>query len=148
LAAHLIDLQWRVSKPADGDTPPFTRQAVSILRVGTGPRSQHLIVTAVEVELANQLVQVSHLRIEAGQSAVVRNGHHPARTFNNCIGPASVRIPKTRSKNGQPVSLPQRDFQWRKGAALKGLLGPDAAGFSANTVSWQELKRYGMNAPS
>jgi hypothetical protein len=70
----------------------------------------------------------------------------------------SVRIPKVRSKDGTPVTfrsalvtplcaqdqdlggsfalaLPQGHFQRRNGAALKVLLGPDATGLSANTVS-------------
>jgi transposase-like protein len=78
------------------------------------------------------------------------------------IGPVSVRIPKVRSKNGQPVTFRsalvppyvrrtrtlEAALPWlylkgvssgEMGAALKVLLGPDAKGLSANTVS--RLKR-------
>jgi putative transposase len=74
----------------------------------------------------------------------------------------SVRIPKVRSKNGQPVTFRsalvppyvrrtktlEAALPWlylkgvssgEMGAALKVLLGPDATGLSANTVS--RLKR-------
>jgi putative transposase len=117
-----------------------------------------LIATTVEAELAGYLAQFSDLRTEAGHAAVVRNGHHPARPFQTGIGPVSVRIPKVRSKGGQPVTFRsalappyvrrtktlEAALPWlylkgissgEMGAALKVLLGPDATGLSANTVS-------------
>jgi transposase-like protein len=74
------------------------------------------------------------------------------------IGPVSVRIPKVRSKIGKPVTFRsalvppyirktrslEAALPWlylkgvssgEMGAALKVLLGPDAKGLSANTVS-------------
>jgi putative transposase len=129
-----------------------------LLRAG----AQQLIATAVEAELAGYLAQFADLRTEAGHAAVVRNGHHPARPFQTGIGPVSVRIPNVRSKGGQPVAfcsalVPpyvrrskslEAALPWlylkgissgEMGAALKVLLGPDATGLSANTVS--RLKR-------
>jgi len=129
-----------------------------LLRTG----AQQLIATAVEAELAGYLAQFSGLRTDAGHAAVVRNGHHPARPFQTGIGPVSVRIPKARSKDGTPVTFRsalvppyvrrtktlEAALPWlylkgissgEMGAALKVLLGPDAAGLSANTVS--RLKR-------
>ena len=38
-----------------------------------------MIATAVEAELAGYLVQFTDVRTEAGDAAVVRNGHLPAR---------------------------------------------------------------------
>ena len=126
----------------------------------TGARA--LIASAVETELASYMAQFSELRTEAGHAAVVRNGHHPARPFQTGIGPVSVRIPKVRSKDGTPVTFRsalvppyvrrtktlEAALPWlylkgissgEMGAALKVLLGPDATGLSANTVS--RLKR-------
>jgi putative transposase len=138
----------------DGVTDALT----DLLRTG----AQQLIATAVEAELASYLTQFSDLRTDAGHTAVVRNGHHPARPFQTIIGPVSVRIPKVRSKDGTPVTFRsalvppyvrrtktlEAALPWlylkgissgEMGAALKVLLGPDAAGLSANTVS--RLKR-------
>ena len=125
-----------------------------LLRTG----AQQLIATAVEAELAVYLGQFTEWRTEAGHAAVVRNGHHPARQFQTGIGPVSVQIPKVRSKNGTPVTfrsalvLPYvRRTKTLEGAlpwlylkgisscemapALKVLLGPEAKGLSADTVS-------------
>jgi len=136
----------------------ITDALTDLLRTG----AQQLIATVVESELESFMAQFTHSRAEAGHAAVVRNGHHPARPFQTGIGPVSVRIPKMRSKNGQPVTFRSAlvppyvrktktleaalPWLYRKGvssgemgAALKVLLGPDAAGLSANTVS--RLKR-------
>jgi hypothetical protein len=129
-----------------------------LLRTG----AQKLIATAVEAKLASYLAQFADLRTETGHAAVIRNGHHPARPFQTGIGPVNVRIPKVRSKDGTPVTfrsalvppyvrrtktleaaLPWLYFKGissgEMGAALNVLLGSDAAGLSANTVS--RLKR-------
>jgi len=136
----------------------MTDALTDLLRTG----AQQLIATAVEAELAGYLAQFADLRTKAGHVAVVRNGHHPARPFQTGICPVSVRIPKVRSKDGQPVTFRSAlvppyvrrtktleaalPWLYLKGIssgemapALKVLLGPDATGFSANTVS--RLKR-------
>ena len=124
--------------------------------------AQKLIATAVEAELALFLEQFASKRTQAGHAAVVRNGHHRERPVQTGIGPVSVRIPKVRSKDGKPVTFRsalvppyvrktrtlEAALPWlylkgvscgEMGAALKVLLGPDAKGLSANTVS--RLKR-------
>ena len=131
---------------------------MDLLRTG----AQQLIATAVEAELESFLAQFSTMRTEAGHAAVVRNGHHPARPLQTGIGPVSVRIPKVRAKSGKPVTFRSAlvppyvrrpktleaalPWLYLKGVssgemapALKVLLGPDAKGLSANTVS--RLKR-------
>jgi putative transposase len=136
----------------------MTDALMDLLRTG----AQQLIATAVEAEFAGYLAQFADLRTETGHAAVVRNGHHPERPFQTGIGPVSVRIPKVRSKDGQPVTFRSAlvppyvrrtktleaalPWLYLKGIssgemapALKVLLGPDATGFSANTVS--RLKR-------
>ena len=121
-----------------------------------------MIATAVDAELGSYQAQFADLRTEAGHLAVVRNGHHPERPFQTGMGPVSLRIPKVRSKNGTPVTFRsalvppyvrrsetlETALPWlylkgissgQMAPALKVLLGPDATGFSANTVS--RLKR-------
>jgi transposase-like protein len=125
-----------------------------LLRTG----AQQLIACAVEAELEGFLAQFATARTAAGHATVVRNGHHPARPLQTGIGPVSVRIPKVRSKDGSPVTFRsalvppyvrktrtlEAAMPWlylkgvssgEMGAALKVLLGPDAKGLSANTVS-------------
>jgi putative transposase len=132
----------------------MTDALTDLLRTG----AQQLIATAVEAELAGYLAQFADLRTKTGHVAVVRNGHHPARPFQTGIGPVSVRIPKVRSKDSTPVTFRsslvppyvrrtktlEAALPWlylkgissgEIGAALKVLLGPDATGLSANTVS-------------
>ena len=136
----------------------ITDALTNLLKTG----AQKLIATAVEAELAEYMAQFAALRTETGHTAVVRNGHHPVRPFQTGIGPVSVRIPKVRSRNGTAVTFRSSlvppyvrrtktldaALPWlylkgvssgEMGAALKVLLGPDATGFSANTVS--RLKR-------
>ena len=85
----------------------------------------------------------------------MRNGYHPARPFQTGIGLVSVRIPKVRSQDSAPVAFrsalvplyvrrtrtleaalprlyPKVISSGEMGAALKVLLGPDAAGCLAN----------------
>ena len=125
-----------------------------LLRTG----AQQLIASAVEAELEGYLEQFAALRTMEGHAEVVRNGHHPARPIQTGIGPVSVRIPKVRSKEGKPVTFRsalvppyvrktrtlEATLPWlylkgistgEMGAALKVLLGPDAKGLSANTIS-------------
>ncbi len=147
--SNIVDLGSR-----DGISDGLT----DFLRTG----EQQLIATAVEAELESFLAQYGSARTKTGHAAVVRNGHHPDRPVQTGIGPVSVRIPKVRSKTGAPVTFRSAlvppyvrktkslelalPWQYLKGvssgemgAALKALLGPDATGFSANTVA--RLKR-------
>jgi transposase-like protein len=119
--------------------------------------ARQLIQSAVEVELETFLVQFAEKKTTAGHAAVVRNGHHPERSIQTGVGPLTVRIPKVRSKTGEPVTFHsalvppyvrktrsiEAALPWlflkgvssgEMGEALKVLLGPDATGFSANTV--------------
>ncbi len=81
----------------DGITDALTE----LLKTG----AQQLIATAVQAELESFMAHFETERTEAGHAAVVRNGHHPARPFQTGIRPVSVRIPKVRSKNGEPVTF-------------------------------------------
>ena len=120
--------------------------------------ARKLLQTAVEAELETFLAGFADSRTPDGRAAVVRNGHHPERAVQTGIGPLTVQIPKVRSKTGEPVTFRsalvppyvrkakslEAAVPWlylkgistgEMGAALKGLLGPDATGFSAKTVA-------------
>jgi putative transposase len=96
--------------------------------------------------------------LEDGRSAVVCNGYQPERDLQTGIGPVKVRIPKVRAKDGEPVSFHSAlvppyvrktrsleaalPWLYLKGvssgemeAALEVLVGPEAKGLSASTVS-------------
>jgi len=134
----------------DAVSDPLTE----LLRKG----ARELLRTAVEAELEVFLDQFVDRRTPEGRAGVVRNGHHPERAVQTGVGPVKVKIPKVRSKTGAPVSFKsalvppyvrkaktiEAALPWlylegistgEMGAALKALLGPDASGFSAKTVS-------------
>ena len=88
----------------------------------------------------------------------MRNGYLPERDLQTSLGPIPVKIPKVRSKTGEPVTFRsalvppyirktrtlEAALPWlylkgvstgEMGAALDVLVGPDAKGLSASTVS-------------
>jgi len=126
----------------------------NVLRTG----ARKLIEQAVEAELQEMLSQYTGKEIEGGHAAVVRNGYLPERAIQTGIGPVTVKIPKVRSRIGEPVTFRSAlvppyirktrsleaaiPWLYLKGVssgemseALKVLLGPEASGLSANTVS-------------
>jgi transposase-like protein len=137
-------------KDRDHISDPFR----DLLREG----ARKLIEQAIEVELEEMLFQHSGKRTEKGHAAVVRNGYLPERSIQTGIGPVRVKVPKVRSRSGgaltfrsafvPPYIRKTRSLEatipwlYLKGVssgemseALKVLLGPQASGFSANTVS-------------
>ena len=134
----------------DAGADPLTE----LLRAG----AQQLIRQAVEAELQELLVQHSERRTEDGKAGVVRNGYLPERELQTGVGPVTVRIPKVRAKTGKPVTFRSAlvppyvrktrsleaalPWLYLKGVstgemstALQVLVGPDAKGLSASTVS-------------
>ena len=124
--------------------------------------AQQLINQAVEAELQELLGQYSDRRTDNGNAVVVRNGHLPERDLQTGLGPVTVKIPKIRSKTGEPVTFRSAlvppyvrktksleaalPWLYLKGIssgemdeALKVLIGSEAKGLSASTVS--RLKR-------
>ena len=135
-----------------------------LLRTG----AERLIYQAVEAELEAFLAKHADRRTEDGKAGVVRNGHLPERELQTGIGPVTVRIPKVRAKTGEPVTFRsalvppyvrktrslEAALPWlylkgissgEMGEALKVLVGPDAEGLSASTVS--RLKQTGAGIP-
>jgi len=126
----------------------------ALLRSG----AQQLINQAVEAELQELLIQHSSRRTEDGNAVVVRNGHLPERELQTGLGPVTVKVPKVRSKTGEPVTFRsalvppyvrkttslEAALPWlylkgvssgEMGEALKVLIGSVAKGLSASTVS-------------
>jgi putative transposase len=133
--------------------------------------AQQLIQEAVEVELQELLAKHRERRTAEGNTGVVRNGHLPERELQTGIGPVTVKISKVRAKSGEPVTFRSAlvppyvrktqsleaalPWLYLKGIstgemreALKVLVGPQAKGLSASTVSrlkqvWaQEYRRW------
>jgi putative transposase len=124
--------------------------------IRTGARK--LITEALESEVAELLTALSGRKDAGGRAAVVRNGYQPEREIQTGIGPVTVKVPKVRSRDGEAVSFRSAlvppyvrksarleaalPWLYLKGIstgemapALKVLLGEDAKGLSAGTVS-------------
>ena len=134
--------------------PQVTDPLHELLRQG----ARDLIAKAVEAELATFLAQYADQRLDDGRQAVVRNGYLPERTVQTGIGDVSVQVPKVRDRSGggacfnssllPPYLKRARSIEelipwlYLKGIstgdyqeALAALLGDQAKGLSANTVS-------------
>ena len=145
------------------ETPENFSDALSAL-IRSG--AQQIIAQAVEAELNELLKEYQGLRDDTGRQAVVRNGYLPARTITTGVGEVEVQVPKVRDRTGSGIKfnsslLPpylkrsrsvEEVLPWLylKGVstgdfaeALSALLGPEAKGLSAATISrlkakWQE----------
>ena len=136
-----------------------------LLRTG----SRKLIAEAVEAELSALLDHYAQIKTADGRAAVVRNGYLPEREIQTGIGAVKVKVPKVRDRSGAGIKFNSRllppylrrtesldellpwlylkgistgDF----GEALQALLGEQAKGLSAATISrlkarWQEEHR-------
>lgn len=147
-----------LKKPGEICGDPLTE----LLRIG----ARQLISDAVEVELQELLSQYAAFRNDQGCRQIVRNGYLPEREIQTGIGPVKIRVPKIRDKSGQGIKfnssllppylrktksvedllpwlylkgISTGDFQ----EALQALLGSNANGLSASTISrckqvWEE----------
>jgi putative transposase len=128
--------------------------------------ARQLLASAVEAEIASFLEQQNNLRTTESKPHVVRNGYLPERTIQTGLGDIAVKIPKTRdrSKSGikfnstlvppylKRTSSIEEFLPWLYlrgistgdfSESLKHLLGGDATGLSAGTISrlkqgWEE----------
>ncbi len=128
--------------------------------------ARKLISEALESEVSELLSDLSGRRNASGRAAVVRNGYQPERAIQTGIGPVTVKVPKVRSRDGNPVSFRSAlvppyvrksasleaalPWLYLKGIstgemapALEVLVGSEAKGLSASTVSrlkqqWRE----------
>ena len=124
--------------------------------------ARQLLQQAVEAELESFLERYRDVQLTDGRQAVVRNGYQPERSVQTGIGDVAVRTPKVRDRTGSGIrfhsallppylrrtrsvtellpwlylkGISTGDFQ----EALEALLGPQAPGLSAATIS--RLKR-------
>jgi transposase-like protein len=126
-----------------------------ILRSG----AKRLLAEAVEAEVAVWIESHAHVQDDAGRRQVVRNGYLPKRSILTGIGSVDVEQPRVldrRGGEGEPFSskiLPpylrktrslEELIPWLylKGVstgdfseALSALVGPDAPGLSASTIT-------------
>ena len=135
-------------------TPDVKDPLHELLRNG----ARDLIARAVEAELNTFLEQYADHRTDQGHQTVVRNGYLPTRTIQTGIGDVEVRVPKVRDRSCSGIKfnsslLPPYlkrarsvdeliPWLYLKGVstgdfqeALCALLGKQAGGLSANTVS-------------
>ena len=147
--SNVIELEGRA-----GCIDPLTE----LLRTG----ARQLLQQAIEAEVQELLAANSGRLLEDGRAGVVRNGYLPEREIQTGIGPVTVQIPKVRAKTGKPITFRSAlvppyvrktqsleaalPWLYLKGvstgemsAALEVLVGPEARGLSAGTVS--RLKR-------
>lgn len=137
--------------------------------------ARQLLQQAIEAELSTFMEQFQDRRLDNGRAAVVRNGHLPERDLQTGIGPVCVKVPKVRSRDGEPVTFRSAlvppfvrktksleaalPWLYLKGissgemqSALEVLVGPDAKGLSAGTISrlkrtWAEEYKQWSNDP-
>jgi transposase-like protein len=135
-----------------------------VLRQG----AQQLLSQAIQTEVAAYLETRAELRDTAGRQLVVRNGYLPERTITTGIGPVEIKQPRVRDRRPPaereqftsailpPYLRKTKSIEglipwlYLKGVstgdfseALTALLGADAPGLSATTVTrlkavWQQ----------
>lgn len=142
------------------EEPNTTKDMLTeVLREG----AQKLLAEAVQAELEELLEEYEAQRDEEGRQRLVRNGYLPKREIQTGIGGIEVRIPRIRDRRSGQESEEIIRFRsslvppylrrsksveellpllYLKGIstgefseALSALLGPDAAGLSAKTIS-------------
>ena len=127
-----------------------------VLRSG----ARRLLAEAVEAEVAAWIDGRADLEDQAGRQLVVRNGHLPERTIQTGIGPVEVKQPRVRDRRPAdqreaftsailpPYLRKTKSLEglipwlYLKGVstgdfaeALQALLGPEAPGLSATTIT-------------
>jgi len=149
-------MQDYTARPLDMPAAKSRDVLTEILRTG----AQHLLAQAVEAEVEAWLAEHADCRDAHGRRAVVRNGYLPQRSVLTGIGPVPVRQPRVRERrvpaDGERFCsriLPRYLRKTRSvealipwlylkgvstsqfGEALQALVGLDAEGLSASTVT-------------
>ncbi|MCJ7825742.1 MAG: IS256 family transposase [Anaerolineales bacterium] len=153
-----------ITNESEKTAPEVTQSLDELAREG----ARRMIAAALETEVEEYLQKQSHLRDKQGHALVVRNGKGQERTLTMGAGAVKIRAPRVhdrrqnqrftskilppymrrspRLEEALPVlylrGLSTGDFQ----EALPVLLGPEAAGLSATTISrlvriWQDEYR-------
>jgi putative transposase len=150
-----------ITNDLEGQAPEITQSLDELAREG----ARRMIVAALELEVDQYVRELRHLRDELDHALVVRNGYAQERTIQLGAGPVKVRAPRVNDRRPDhrfsskilppymrrsprldealPVlylrGLSTGDFS----EALEALLGPEATGFSATTITrllktWQD----------
>lgn len=142
----------QLSDPSGFSADAFT----AVIRDG----ARRLIEQAIHAELATLMAAFSEERLEDGRARLVRHGHLPEREVMTGIGPVAVKVPRVRDRKPgddkisfTPSILPRYlrkaksveellPWLYLKGVstgdfseALAALLGPNAQGLSAKTIT-------------
>ena len=119
--------------------------------------AQQLLAQAIEAEVQVLLEQLSALQVN-GKQGVVRNGYLPERRLQTGLGDIPVKVPKVRDRTGSGIKFNSKlvppylkrtknieelvPWLYLRGIstgdmqpALESLLGKEAKGLSANSVS-------------
>ena len=119
--------------------------------------AQQLLAQAIEAEVQVLLEEFESLYVE-GKRGIVRNGHLPERTLQTGLGDITVKVPKVRDRTGSGIKFNSAlvppylkrtknleeliPWLYLRGIstgdmqpALESLLGEQAKGLSANSVS-------------
>ena len=125
-----------------------------VLREG----AQRMLAQAVEVEVEEFISEHAQVVDPQGRRRVVRNGYLPERQIQTGVGAVEVKAPRVRDKSGSGIRFTSKilppylrrtrsieellPWLYVKGIstgdfseALAALLGPDAPGLSASTIS-------------
>jgi transposase-like protein len=150
-----------ISMQNPGLALPVLDTLTEILREG----AQRMLAKAIEAEVSQFLAGYAKEVTEEGRQRVVRNGHLPKRELQTGVGAIEVRVPRVRDRAGEvrftssvlpPYLRRTKSIEallpwlYLKGIstggfeeALGALLGPQAPGLSAKTISrlkeaWKE----------
>jgi len=150
-----------ITNDVAGTDPEIMQSLDELVREG----AQRMIVAALELEVDEYVSKLRQLRDEDGHALVVRNGHAQERTVTLGAGPVKVRAPRVNDRRdeqsfssrilppfmrGSPRLEEALPVLYLRGLstgdfveALPVLLGPDAAGLSATTITrltqiWQD----------
>jgi transposase-like protein len=127
--------------------------------------SQRLLAIAVETEIEGCIDFYKDLKDDLGRQRIIRNGYNPEREIQTGIGQIKVKVPRSRDRQpeGEPIRFTSSilppylrrtrsieellPWLYLKGIstgdfsdALEALLGKDAPGLSANTISRLKVK--------
>jgi putative transposase len=122
--------------------------------------ARRLLAQAIEAEVASWIDDHAHLKDDQGRRQVVRNGHLPERAIPTGIGAVNVQQPRVRDRRPAdqreafssailpPYLRKTKSLEgllpwlYLKGVstgdfseALQAILGPDAPGLSATTIT-------------
>jgi len=166
---HLIPKEYAAMAESTTQSTAFPESTAKdvmteILRQG----AQRMLAQAIQEEVDEWIGERAELRDAAGRQQVVRNGYLPGRTITTGIGPVEVQQPRVRdrrpadeaekftSKILPPYLRKTKSIEelipwlYLKGVstgdfseALTALLGEDAKGLSASTITrlknvWEE----------